>query len=263
MDNGTNTWHIVTLPSMGVFYSGKCPGGKVEITPWTTAQEELHVTYGGRDPYTLIDKLIEGNVRLPSGLTHDEMLTTDRFFLLYQLRSVSLVSKYTVIRTCKCKHEHEVQVDIDALKVKVPDEGESEPFDVYLPRSKKTVALRLLRVADEKATREQGKKYSTMTGGNASSVGTAFTLARQILTIDGESKKFDERRDFVSKLVLLDLAVIRNAVEKHETGLLTSVEATCPKCGYVDSEWEVPLQETFFRLSESDIRAALEVDGKR
>ena len=256
MDN--RIWHPVKLPSNGQYYAGRCVEGKVEITPWTTAQEEMFVRYGGAKASELIDKLIINNVRLPNGMKPDELLITDRFFLLFQLRGISLVTQYTFTHTCpKCQTEHPISLDINNLKVKVPDGEESEPFDVKLPRCGKKVSLRLFRASDEKAMLEYESK-TIQRGVDSGSPAYRFKLARQMEKIDGVTAKFDEKMSFISNLVWIDLQLMRKAIEKYETGLILDIEIECPKSGCSHAhKGEVPIQETFFRPLESDFESAV------
>jgi hypothetical protein len=249
-------WTPVILPSLGFFYTGRCPGGKVEITPWTTVQEEMFVRYSGVNPTEMISKLVAGNLRLPSGMKQEELLITDRFFLLFQLRAISLVQQYTFTHTCPgCKLEHPVSISINNLDVKTPDEAsDAEPFEVLLPRCQKTVALRLLRIMDELKMMEYEanvlKNFQ-----DPGSPGHRFRISRQIEKIDGETPKFDEKMEFVKNLVWHDLQIIRRTLEKHETGLILSLETQCPRCPFKD-KWDLPFQDSFFRPRDVDFEPA-------
>lgn len=257
MDNRV-TWHPVVLPSMGIFYGEKCPGGAVEITPWTTAQEEMFVRYGGTKPMELIGRLIESNVRLPAGMKHEDMLLTDRYFLLFQLRSLSLLPYYSFTHTCpKCSLEHQVTVDLTTLKVKVPDAGApQEPFEVKLPKCGRSVHVRFLRVSDEQAI-EAYEQTVLRSINDPGSPATRFKIARQIEMIDGHTPKFDEKMSFVKDLHFLDLTLIRMTLDKNETGMLLNITTVCPRagCGQVD-KWVLPFDNGFFRLTDADLERA-------
>jgi hypothetical protein len=253
------TWFPTQLPSLGLYYDGKCPDGMVEITPWTTYQEEMIVRFSANDSYGLIDKLVAGNVKLPNGLTQDDLLVTDRFYLLFQLRVLSLVPQYTFLHACpRCGTEHHESVDISKLPPKSPKEEDTEPFELALPRCKKTITLKLLRTADEKAMMRYEADKLKKDPSESGSPALRFKLARQIEKINGEAKVIQEKIDFVRSLNMLDYRVIQNCIEEHESGLNTEIITACPKsgCGYKDT-WEIPLQITFFRPLGIDLRTAI------
>jgi len=250
-------WMPVTLPSRGFYYGDKCPMGEVKITPWTTAQEEAIARSVGGDASALIEQLVINNINLGSGgLTYDDMLVTDHFYLLFQLRRVSLTSHYTIDRVCEqCRLAHKISIDLGTdLPIKdLPEKPVEEPFEVFLPRARKTVTLLFLRVKDEKAMNnyaEQKLREVTETGSPA----TRFRHARRIVAIDEKDEPFQERMTFVTSLRMLDLQVMDMEIEQHETGLVPEMKSACPRCRH-KTEWGVPMTAEFFRPSADDIRA--------
>jgi len=252
-------WMPITLPSRGFYYGDKCPMGEVQITPWTTAQEEAIARYSGGNAAKLVEQLIKGNVNLgDNGLTYEDLLVTDHFYVLFQLRRVSLTSHYTIERKCSsCGFEHKAQLDLGTdLPIKdLPAEPVEEPFEVFLPKAKKTVTLKFLRVKDEKAMNEYAeKKLREVT--EKGSPATRFRHARRIVAIDGKDEPFQERMRVVATLRMLDLQVMDMTIEEHETGLVPEIKSTCPRCNHVD-EWGVPMTAEFFRPSADDIRSEI------
>jgi len=252
-------WMPVTLPSRGFYYGDKCPMGEVHITPWTTAQEEAIARHTSGKASLLIQQLMTGNIKLgEGGLAYDDLLVTDHFYLLFQLRRVSLTSHYTIERNCSsCGFAHKISVDLGTdLPIKdLSDEPVIEPFEAFLPRAKQTVTLQFLRVRDEAAMNnyaERKLREVTETGSPA----TRFRHARRIVAIDGKDEPFQERMQFVAGLRMLDLQVMDMVIEEHETGLVPEMTSTCPRCNHVD-EWGVPMSAEFFRPSADDIRAEI------
>jgi predicted RNA-binding Zn-ribbon protein involved in translation (DUF1610 family) len=255
-------WHPVILPSLGVYYGGKCPDGRVEITPWTTAQEERLVRYAsnpGMDRRQMIEELISGSVKLPEGMAIGDLVIADQHYLLMKLRAISLVALYTVDHRCpKCGTSHEVSYDIDELPIINPKPNDKDEFVVTLPRSKSQVTMRLLRVKDEQKIAEYRKRKADLAMGSTESDVYLYSLARQVSQVNGESLKFDEKKDFLRDLVMIDLAVIKQAIEDRELGIDTAVKARCPNCGAID-EWDLPIQVGFFRPKRADLAAAIGV----
>lgn len=246
-------WHPVCLPSMGVYYNGACPGGKVTITPWTMVQEEMMVRYSERDPGLIMDQLIANNVKLPDGLKYEDLLVTDQWFLVINLRAISLVQFLTVTHTCpQCGNLDEQQINLLNLTVRVPDPGDQEPIECRLPKCKKTVGLRFLRVRDIAKSNEYGSSHPNDAGDPV----YRFRLARKIVSVNGQSVKFEEAIDFVKSLVMIDVISIQKALEKKETGYVTNLDAVCTKCRFVEKGWVLPLHQShFFRPLDSDIAA--------
>lgn len=255
LEAGTVTeWHPLVLPSQGIYYGDKCPGGKVDITPWTLFQEETLVRYQDWEPDLLIQALLANNLRLPNGMKQEELLLTDRHFILVNLRSVSMSPFFSFSVTCpQCGKESVHQADLTQLMVKVPDEGDAEPFVCTLPKSKKKVGLRFLRVSDAIKAKEYGKKAMDVDMGDPE---TRCRLARQIVSIDDQSVKFEEAMAFIRSLIMLDVHVIKGLLEKKENGYLNAVDVQCGKCTAVTRGVNIPLVSNFFRPLEDDIRAA-------
>ena len=263
-------WVRVTLPSLGQYYGDKVPEGFVEITPWTTAQEEQMVIHGSqsaKDRAKLIENLISSNVRLPEGFKYEELLSADQFFLLTRLRALSLTPHYSIDFTCPsktCKKTTEMAFDLDALEVKTPEPDETEPFSVKLPRSGVTVSVRLMRVKDENALTNYRIQQEELGIPDAKERAYRYKLARQLDAVNGQSLKFDEKVDFIRSLVLIDLQVYKSIFTKHDVGVNMEARAACPHCGFSVPDFDVPIQLCFFNPKQSDIDAAIrEAEGNR
>lgn len=250
-------WHQVTLPSLGLYYGGACPDGVVEITPWTTSQEERLVRTAGAGMAKVINQLIHESVRFPEGMTGDDLVIADQHYLLMKIRAISLVSSYTVDHKCpSCKVSSEITYDIDTLPVVTPEPETQDTFDVFLPRCGKTATLRMLRVRDEKKIVEYRDQKRSIGMTDADSDIYVYSLARQVDKVNGEDLKFDEKKDFIRGLIMLDLSIIKQESEDREVGLDTEVKATCASCGHVDT-WDLPIQVGFFRPKRADLAAAV------
>jgi hypothetical protein len=252
-------WQPVQLPSWGLYYGPACPQGKVLILPWRTAQEELIVRYSASQGEDLMDMLVQDNVRLPEGMVYEELLVSDKLFLLFQLRIASLTPYYTATFVTTGGHQEEKRIDLRELRAKVPDDlttPAQEPFHVRLPRCKREVGLRLLRVRDEKAVLHYARQAREKLH-DQGAPGFRIQLARQIETIDGQPRTFDERMEFVRSLIMADSVILQGATRRHETGLDTEVEVTI---GGEVINVRLPLGAEFFRPRESDILAAFELD---
>lgn len=254
-----NSWTTIQLPSLGRYYGDKCPDGVVQITPWTTAQEEMIVRHSS-DPgkVGLFEKLLSSNLLLPNGMAQDDLIIFDQHFVLMKLRAISITAHYTVDFVCQeCRGTSEVSYNLDELPVRVPDENESwdEPFNVKLPSCKVTVGFRHLRIRDVKSIRDYIEKKESSNPGTVDQV--TFRLSKKIISLDGnEAVKPDEKRDFIRGLKMIDVEVFRSAGEEKELGIITETQVKCPRCRFVD-KWDIPIQPGFFRPKRADIDAAI------
>jgi hypothetical protein len=233
----------------------------VEITPWTTQQEEMivrHTQSPDRNGPTLIDKLLAENVRYPAGFVYDKLLVTDQHYLIMKLRSISITCIYTVDHSCSsCGNEHEQQYNIDELPVKVPEEKPewNEPFRVTLPKCKAVIGLRHLRVSDQKAIRDNAKRKEGIAAIQDDTF--IFTMARKVVEIDdNKDLHIKDVMAALRQLIKLDYDVLSNHADRFETGIEENVIAKCPRCRSED-KWALPLQMGFFRPKRADIDAAI------
>lgn len=256
----TNGWHPVKLPSLGRFYDN-IPGGDIEITPWTTAQEEIMLRVGKSpgERLKVIQDLVRGNTRFPEGFDYGELLVADQHFLLMRLRAVSLMPQYTVDFACpNCQKNSPLSFNLDELEVITPDEGTAEPFTVKLPKCQMTVAVRLTRVKDEQAAIEYRQKQENAGLPDAEGKSHRFSLVRQLVSVDGETGlKWDEKMEFIGGLHYLDLQVYKGIFAKNDIGLNMEARVECPSCGFRPLNWEIPLQLGFFHPKQCDIDAVL------
>lgn len=253
----------VILPSGGLFYSGKCPGGTIQIRPWTTEQEEFIVQQSTNSGRELIDSLIKDNVKWPEGMTYEDLLSGDQQFLLVQLRCASTVPYQSFNWDCGfCGRkdnvhqlhwlEHPIQVPytLNTDREIVPDPGwPKEPIEVLLPKSGTKVGLRYLRVSDQAAADNWRKQRAGKTEGIYT-----FLLARQILTINGESKQWNAIYEFVQNLLALDAQILDSALDEYHIGYLTTVNVICQneKCRR-NVQVQIPRDLSFFRPLREDI----------
>jgi hypothetical protein len=254
--------YTITLPSKGRYYGDKLPGGKLQITPWTVAQEDT-IDRMGMDDDSLgsLRQMVENNVRWASGFTYEDLLVTDHYFILLQLRCLSLTPFMTFPHMCpKCKTDSAVQIDISGAEVRVPDDTDTdtEPFSCFLPRKKVEIGVRFLRIGDEFSA----EKYSKETVVKSPATERKFIYARQIVSVGGQSLPIGEKMAFVASLSMLDLEVLKNKLLKKQTGVTGVFKATCENCKTEDKTWMPSLHVRFFRPLSIDIERAAGVAEK-
>lgn len=253
----TTEWYPIQLPSMGRWYGNALPEGKVEITPWTVAQEEMlarRLTGDSKDPS---HNLIRGNTRFTPGFAYEDLLMTDQFFLLLQLRCISFLAFMTLPHQCeKCREIEHVEVELPQITVKTAEpEDPDEPFEVTLPKTGKKVALRFQRIGDIIAADNYVEQSVVKNDDDR----RKFLYARQITALEGQSLPVDEARDFITSLPLLDLNAIVRTCDRHSTGFRGTYTVECSNCHAPDMEWVPPIHEDFFRPKPTDIDRAMQL----
>jgi len=236
----------VQLPSRGQFYGGKLPEGWVEIRPLKTSEEAM-LASPERDRMEKMNLLIE-RCLLTKEVPLSEMLVADRMFLLLSIRNVTYGPEYRFTiqcpdRTCQGSVPVELVVP-QGLQMRILTPEDKEPFSVKLPRSGKTVGLRLPRVKDEAEALEFANKDRS--GRTAGEVTYLFRLAVHIVSIDDKGVNRLQALDFVDDMEGADSLVMRRTIEEHDCGVDILVERKCNRCG-VSFQQLMPFTDEFFR----------------
>jgi rRNA maturation protein Nop10 len=226
------------LPSLGKFYGGRLPDGAVEVRKMTIA--ELSILEQGSGE-TRVDDIIKRCALLPDGLSPNELLISDRMYILFAIRSYSFSNQYTYDYKCpSCGGRNSQVCDLLVdLTVKTAGEDVTEPITISLPDADCSVDLKFMRSSDEVAIRK-----AKMTQSNTSE--NILTLERQIVAKNGEAMNAADKAVFVRELTAADVIRIKNRMEALESGLSTTVKPICTKCGE-ENEMGLPLGREFFR----------------
>lgn len=253
----TTEWHPVQLPSMGRWYGDALPEGKVQITPWTVAQEEMltrRLTGDSKDP---THDLLRGNTKFALGFSYEDLLLTDQFFLLLQLRCISFLSFMTLPYECKCGAVTHIDVELPDIGVKTAEpEDPDMPFDIVLPKSKIPVGLRFQTIGDVIAA----DRYVEESAKPEQFAHRKFLYARQLATIDGAADRtWEEKMEIIAKLPIFDLNAIVRTCDRHSSGFRGTYPAQCSSCDASDTGWVPPIHEDFFRPKPTDIDRAMQL----
>lgn len=229
----------VELPSKGKFYKEKNTslfknGGKILIRPMTM-QEELilqnpRVIKTGK----IIDALLRQTIKTPD-IDLNFLLTTDRIFLFYYLRSISYGDSYKFNFECPyCENHEEVEIFLGQLKIKNPDEKAKEPFLIYLGENKK-IWLRYARGFDEDKYDLKDEKFQLK------------TILNLVVDIEGVPKQYWEK--FLTSLTVKENAKLQKDIVDKTTGIDTDITHTCSACN-TEHKISLPITANFFRISQ-------------
>jgi len=233
----------VVLPSKGMFYGDKLPGGKITIRPIKVSEEKLIA--GGGNRLQLADKVLQKCIESQC-LPVNELLLTDKFYLLLCLRSISYGPEYSFkIKCASCDMEFVHSITLpEGLCLKSATKNDVEPFDVKLPVCGKTVSLRFLRGTDEEEIENYVKQLPSQKSDDGDS-SYAFRLSRFISKIDGQDTGVLEKLSFCEELIGMDSLAIRKGVAQHETGPVMTIKAKCPSCR-AEIQTDLPFTNEFF-----------------
>lgn len=237
-------WTDYTLPSRGVLYEDRLPGGKVQVRQMSGKQQALLLTQGG-GTIGKIDAIIDTCCKLPAGITHKELLLTDRFAILLMLRTKSFGPEYSFKWRCRCTAWQQATVNVvEEMNEKAGTPDLKEPIEITL--SDCTVQARFLRGVDEETVMRNSKRMQMQSQDNQDP-SYLHRLAMQLVSRDGEEFKNQiERLRFVENISASDLLALEDAVTEAETGIDTRLYLDCATCG-TTNELGMPLTAEFFR----------------
>jgi hypothetical protein len=219
---------VVTLPSMGKFYTNKSP--TVTISP-IKFEDEKQITISSKNNINPVNYILSKCVK---GLDVGSMLLMDKFYLLLRVREISYGETYPAIITCPhCKAESDVSINLTNLLVNgIPDDV-GDPREIKLPKLQVAAKVKFPRVADEVYLDNATKVYDN--------------LWRFVLSLDGNTDPA-----FISKAIpkmsIKDVKFILNNVLRSDLGLNPKFIFECDSCG-AESQLEVPINENFFSVT--------------
>ncbi len=238
----------VVLPSQGRLYAGRIPDGRVYLRRMTAEQAARLLTSG--TPDDRVSHILKATCRLPGGFDHKDLLVGDRMYLLIAERCLTYGSAYKI--TFKCPYcgnlnkDHVVDLAKD-LTERPAGADLSEPVQIALPDSGKSVSMRFLRGTDEEAIKRHAKRSAATGGGEGDDAAYLHRLARLLVLVEGEDPgDIVVRERFIGGLPAGDVVHIDNTMEGLEPGVDISIAPECHKCG-TPNDMVLPMTAEFFR----------------
>lgn len=234
----------VTLPSKGLLYKDSDIPADITLRGMTTKEEKILYASSGRDVFK---KILKNCVISPSNLDVNKLVSLDETFLILQLRMVTYGDKYRVQARCPhCGETDTYTISLSDFDITYLDDDFVEPIEVELPRSGDTLGLRILRNEDTEFVDRYAKKFAKQFNLNFREVEYTCRMAKFIQTINGESVKFTEARDYVEDMPSLDSAKFWTVINKIDIGVDTRSEVLCHSCGE-EFDFDMPINSEFFR----------------
>lgn len=235
----------VQLPSKGRFYDGTNgpSDGIVHIRPMTGEEEQILATprfvRKGQAINMIFQKCIKENFKV------ENMLTTDRTYLLLYLRTISYSHSYDVeVKCTECSTKFSTNVDLSSLYVNQCPVDFGPILEDTLPNSKLKFKYKLSTGRDEQEINEYRERRLKMFGDTATDDTLTYRTAQLIEEIDGITDKM-ELQILLKSLPINDVSYIRSIINDPPFGVDTNVEINCPSC-QAEFSIELPLEANFF-----------------
>ena len=246
---------LVEIPSHGLLYKNVTDDidilekGSIRIRPMTVKEEKILTTTRLVKSGQALDLIFKNVIK--SKIEPEELLSSDRVFIMLWLRSVSYGNIYKFNLQCpSCQGRFEYEVDLgDHAITEFTDKDIKEPFELTLPVSKFKIQYRLPRGKDEIEIiklQNQPKKL------NDSDDSIVRRLSSILLKVENSEEKEVPKslyQGFVESLIARDASAFRNDLEKNDCGVEDIKNISCPHCGH-EYDTPIPITESFFRASE-------------
>lgn len=252
----------ITLPSLGLPYGDKMPGGVVHIRPMLTSDEKLLAINdpGPEMRLRILDNLIGACVKLPGDLTPDDLLTTDRLFLFIQIRIASYGEQYAIEVECQntsCRNRIPRLLNLTTdLPIKWADPDAYMSSLSMTMTNGDTVRFHHSTGRDEKRTTTEVKRIQKASPNMRGDPTRSIQLALQLDQVDTEGpngfasddpNKMLKSRAYLDNLLVSEAWEIRDALDDSSSGYTMILsEQTCPRCGNTAEMGFTPSGE-FFR----------------
>jgi len=247
---------LVEIPSHGYLYKNATDDqdvldGKIRIRPMTVREEKILATARLVKSGQALDLLFKNCIK--SKIDTQELLSSDRSFLMIYLRNVSYGNIYKFNLTCPntaCQRKFETEVDLTGHPVKeLTDPTAQEPFEIVLPVSKQKVLFRLPRGKDEMEIMKLQNQPKRMNEADEDTVKRLTSCILKITRPDGTVISDKDKNAVVESWIARDSSTLRNELEKRDCGVEDIKGIKCPYCGETfDSP--IPITENFFRVTE-------------
>lgn len=237
---------VVELPSKGQFYDpAVLVDGKIEIMPLVARDEKLIAGMRGDNIEEVIDTLLKRC--LVTNINVNDLITTDRFFLLLMLRANSYGDEYKINLTCtSCDKLNNYTVKIPSeFEINYSSPDDAEPFYCDLPISKLKIGYRHLRGKDEKDIKKLVETEVAKSGdkGDPSFI---YRIVKRIVSVNGNKLDFLDLISLVENLPIKDSRFLQSEFDRKLPGLIPIIKRKCEYCGAAVTS-SLPFTAEFFR----------------
>jgi len=232
------------LPSCGAPYGGELPDGEVTLKEMTA--HEIKILSGAHGSgYATLNGILRRLV-IDCKVSLDQLLTSDRLYLLYAIRYLAFGPEYGFSYKCSdCGLQARDTLNIAELDIKYYNDEDDweEPFtetiegveyELVLPRG----------FVEKNAEKYVERAYRRGTDGDPYQL---YLVAACIKRAgDKEFKNINKAVLHVQNLPARVFWALRDVIDDHDYGMPDTVEVTCARCGYI-MDIPLPMTAEFFR----------------
>ena len=234
---------IIDLPSEGKVYPKDSPisNGKIEIKYMTAREEDILTSANLIKKGVVIDKLLDSLI-LTKGINTDNLILGDKNAVMVAARVLAYGPEYE----CQINNPQNDEVITHIFNLadcpfkKLPDDIDSNAFEVQLPISKKTITFKLLTGKEEKKI-EEDLKASKKTGSQVSPELTT-RLRYTVTSVDGDETP-GTINNFVQNLLARDSLFLRGEIRRLSPDIELKQEI---EIGGDAVEVDIPMTVSFF-----------------
>lgn len=245
---------LVEIPSHGYLYKEVTDDpdilekGSVRVRPMTVHEEKILTTSRIVKSGQALDMIFANCIK--SRINPQDLLSSDRVFLMLWLRSISYGNLYKFNLTCQnpsCGRRFEYEVDLSEHPInEIENPNISEPIEVELPVMKYKVWFRLPRGKDEIEIIKMQNKPKKVDDTDESVVQRLSSVLMKVEDPNGNEVPANQYQAFVESLVGRDASAIRNALDRNDAGVEDIKGIQCPHCDF-EFDTPIPITENFFR----------------
>lgn len=237
----------IELPSKGYFYPEESllSKGYVELKYMTAREEDILMSQNLIRKGVVLDKLLQSLIVTP--IKYEELLIGDKNAILVAARILAYEKDYNATLSCpQCGEQNSVKVDLAKLDTQDGDESKfqkgSSVAEVELPKSKKTVKVKLLTHADEQFISRELEGYKKLKTGVDPEITTR--LKRMIISVDGDSER-KTINEFVINMLSRDSLFLRRFLKDNMPDIDLSFDFQCESCSHGE-KLPIPIGTEFF-----------------
>jgi hypothetical protein len=235
----------VPLPSRGLVYEDPALKGVefVDIKSMTAKEEDILMNRVFLRKGTVIQELIKSCL-MDKNIDVNSLIAGDRDALMIAVRITAYDSiMHMKIKCPACETEVDRDVDLQGLPIRELDLQKLQQvspyknaFELFLPRSKKTVVFKFLTGREEEAIQRdmEARKKS----GFLAETAVTTKLINSIISVDGRTEK-GYITQFCQLMPAADSLLLRKTIDNSEPGVRLVTNFACNSC---EHEEVMPIQ---------------------
>tara|TARA_R100000008_G_scaffold86327_1_gene78928 strand:+ start:37 stop:789 length:753 start_codon:yes stop_codon:yes gene_type:complete len=205
---------VIDLPSEGKVYPKDHPlrNGKIEIKYMTAREEDILTSQNLIKKGVVIEKLLDSLI-LTKGITSDDLILGDKNAVMVAARVLAYGPEYECeVFDPNTSEKHKLTINLANCPFKkLPDDINSNEFEIKLPVSKKTLTCKLLTGKEEQKIADDLKASKKI--GTQVSPELTTRLRHTIVAIDGDDTP-GFINTFVSNMLAKDSLHLRSEIKR-------------------------------------------------